>query len=88
MFENKTFEGIHYSRFIASWNKAVGKGHKLYFKEWLKHLVINGKHLDEETISGIYDLATNGKFELEIDAKKWFKENQETIKTKFLNREL
>ena len=68
MFKNKTFEGIHYSRFIASWTN-VGGPMNWRFKEWLKTLTINGKSIPEEVVNDIYNLASNGKLELETQAK-------------------
>ena len=71
---NKEFEGIYYSRFIASW---VNVGGSLKFrdayllKEWLRTLTINGKKIPEEVIREIYNLATNGKLELETSAKRY-----------------
>ena len=84
-FKNKLFEKIYYSRFIASWIKAGGnfnKSKKVYvnedhyyrtsmFEEWLRQITINGKHIPEETIKEIYELATSGKLELQEDAKKF-----------------
>ncbi len=75
MFENKTYEGIHYSRFAASWRMACEKvGERSYFYEmveWLMSLTINGKKMDETTAREIADFAHNGKLELEISAKNW-----------------
>ena len=69
-WENKIYENIHYSRFIVSYAKKGGKLNRK-FKEWLKHLVINGKHIPQDIIDDIYFLGTNGKFELENDAMKY-----------------
>lgn len=68
MFENKVFEDIHYSRFIASWMKTRGKVNA-DFKDWLSSLVVNGKHIPDEVVQDIYNLGTNGKLELETSAK-------------------
>jgi len=63
-FENKKFEGIHYSRIIASWaNKGVRNDE--LFKEWLGTITINDKSIPPEVIDEIYDMATCGKLELE-----------------------
>lgn len=67
-FENRQFEGIYYSRFVASWCKSGGKLN-WEFKEWLKQLVINKKKIPDDTIREIYNYATNGKLELEMDAE-------------------
>jgi hypothetical protein len=70
MFENKEFEGIYYSRFIASYMK-VKKGafDGDEFRAWLRSLSINDKTMTEDEIWDIYNLATNGKLELETDCK-------------------
>lgn len=68
-FENKIFEGIHYSRFIISWVKSGGK--VTHIRSWLRQLTINGKTIPEDVIDEIYDIATNGKMELESNAAKF-----------------
>ena len=87
--ENKiSSQGIPYSRYIASWAKSIGdfsgcyakvknpRGphHRSYFADWLDHL-----GLPEEEVYEIYKIATDGKFELESDAVKFYK-SLETIK--------
>ncbi len=67
MFENKVYEGIHYSRFVASWTKKGGMM-SYRFRKWLEHLTINGKKIPEEIVQEIYNYGTDGKLELEIDA--------------------
>lgn len=83
MFENKVFEGIYYSRFIASWYIAGGHRIRSYadsektpneFVRWLKQLRINDKSMPDDVIRDILEMATNGKLELESDAKAFFKE--------------
>ena len=73
-FENKKTKthGIPYSRYIASWNN-IRKGRFYYgeFVDWLQHL-----GLTKEEINGIAFLADNGKLELEDDARKFIKNNQ------------
>lgn len=69
--ENKTFEGIHYSRFIASYNKVKGKIYYNDFKEWLSSLIINGKIMPEDVIVEVAKMATNGKLELQEHLKHW-----------------
>ena len=78
MFENKMVEGIYYSRFAASWRNVTGDDGSMNhrkvgwkFRAWLRSLVINDRHLTEEEIWDIYNLATNGKLELESDARKF-----------------
>jgi len=77
MFENKLYEDIYYSRFIASYIKACRQANvpcKRYeFKKWLEALIINGKSIPAEVISEIDDLFDNGKMELESHAYKWLK---------------
>ena len=80
--ENKiSSQGIPYSRYIASWAKSVGDfsgsyakvkhpttiHHRSYFVEWLEHL-----GLPVEEAYEIYKMATEGKLELEYDAKKYY----------------
>lgn len=72
MFENKQYEGIYYSRFLASWCNAGGSfGQRTgwLFKDWLRQLIINGKPIPEEIVNDIYNYASNGKMELEGNAK-------------------
>lgn len=74
MFENKkTHNGIHYSRYIASWKKMGGKIYRGgLFEQWLKK-----EGLTEEEISDILLLAENGKLELEYSARMFMRENKE-----------
>ena len=82
-FENKVYENIYYSRFVASWIKSGGTinycARKLNqscdFIEWLRSLIINGKNIPEEVVWDIYCYATCGKMELEDSAKKWLNKN-------------
>lgn len=75
-FENKVFEGIHYSRIIASWNKIVWRhkeivekyNERMEFVNWLSTLTINDKKLPDDVIRDIINLKYNGKLELEIIA--------------------
>lgn len=80
-WENKTFEGIHYSRFIASWNnKTYGKYpnprvEAKAFRAFLRSIKVNGKDIPEEVIHEMSYLKTDGKLELEELAKAFeFKE--------------
>ena len=72
MFENRVIEGIHISRYVVSWVKEGGKLNYT-FKEWLRSLTINGRKLTEDDIRDIYNFGTNGKLELETDAKQFLK---------------
>lgn len=84
MFENKAFEQIYYSRFIASWY--VSGGERIhshadsakrpnYFVRWLRQIRVNDRELPEDVIHDIVELATNGKAELEWNCTKFRKEN-------------
>ena len=70
MFENKNIRGIYATRYIASWVREGGSlatGEDIdNFREWL--LSIN---LTDDEVEDIIYLATNGKLELEISAKKF-----------------
>lgn len=68
MFENKTIEGIHVSRFLASWINAGGREFDGVFVIWLMKLRINGRALTNEEIREIQNFGRNGKLELEEDA--------------------
>lgn len=69
-FENKIINGIHVSRYVASWsNVSGGKYRFFFFEDWLRQLVINGRSLTEDEIRYIYNYATNGKLELEANAR-------------------
>lgn len=72
MFENRIIEGVHISRYVASW---VNEGGKLNytFKEWLRTLTINGRKLTNDEIYDIYNFGTNGKLELEEHAKQYLR---------------
>lgn len=75
MFENIRIDGyIYATRFIASWIKVGGTlnkpGDLTKFEDWLKSL-----ELSKEDIRCIKFLATNGKLELEEDAKRFLNEN-------------
>lgn len=75
MFENIMINGyIYATRFIASWTNVGGTlnkpGDLTKFEDWLKSL-----DLSKEDIHCIKFLATNGKLELEEDAKKFLNEN-------------
>ena len=74
MFENGNFNGIFYSRFIASWVRKGGMlktGHDIsMFKSWLTEI-----GCDDETVDKITFLASNGKLELENSAEKFLAEH-------------
>lgn len=74
MFENGNFNGIFYSRFIASWVRKGGMlktGHDIsMFRSWLTEI-----GCDDETVDKITFLASNGKLELENSAERFLKEH-------------
>ena len=76
MFENKEFYGIYASRYIASWIREGGElsnfKQKSLFVKWLKRL-----GLDQEEVDYIYNFDTNGKMELESDARRFIEEHNE-----------
>lgn len=70
-FENKLIRDIYATRYIASWMKMGGdfsrhRGGRFDFKDWLESL-----GLDKDEVNHIYNLADNGKLELEYSAKKF-----------------
>ena len=73
-FENGNFNGIFYSRFIASWVRKGGMlktGHDIsMFRSWLTEI-----GCDDETVDKITFLASNGKLELENSAERFLKEH-------------
>ena len=77
MFENKlSHNGIHYSRYIASWIIAGGSKLAAYinqdFESWLR----DSQKLTESEIQDIREIYTNGKMELESSAKLWIEEHR------------
>lgn len=68
MFENKVYENIYYSRFVASWVRGGGRLN-YSFKRWLESLTINGKKIPKTIIAEIFSYGTNGKLELEESAR-------------------
>ena len=79
-WSNETECGIYASRFIASWIRMGGSlcYGKDYddFEEWLNSLTIDGKHLSEQDVNHILELARNGKMELEYSVKAFLKKKQ------------
>lgn len=75
MFNNNVINGVHETRYIASWVKAggvlrYGKDYR-YFRKWLISL-----GLTEDEANHIANLATNGKLELESSAKAFIENNK------------
>ena len=84
MFENKKTEvqGIHYSRYIASWRNCGGASrYGEQFEKWLEE---NGCTAKE--IRDICEMAICGKMELEMTAGKYVERMYELI-TKIENDE-
>ena len=71
-FENESIRGIYATRFIASWLKIGGMlctGKDVdNFRSWLLSLGLNS-----DEVWPIMYLATNGKMELEVNAKAFLK---------------
>lgn len=70
MFENKVFNGIYYSRFIASWNRSGDGFNPRRFEAWPRSLGI-----PEEVMKEIGSMYDNGKMELEDSASNFCEEN-------------
>lgn len=79
MLENKKINGVHATRFIASWIKSGGDLYSCEgfegFTNWLKSL-----GLSEEDIHDVHEIATMGKLELEYLAKQFLKNNKTLLK--------
>jgi len=77
MFENVIIRGIHASRYVMSWVRSGGELHWRAgcseFNEWLESL-----GLDENEISIIVEIASNGKMELETSARIFLKNIKKT----------
>lgn len=76
MFENKKTEvqGIHYSRYIASWRNVGGDYYGEQFAKWLKANGCTDKEIDD-----IREMASCGKMELELTAKSYVKKMNKMI---------
>ena len=70
MFENKKIKDVHATRYIMSWIRVGGSLSMNEgcddFEKWLKSL-----ELTEEEIDYIWQIARNGKMELEHSARKF-----------------
>lgn len=75
MLENKKHDGIHYSRYIASWRNMGGRFFDEEFKEWLR-----SEGFSDEEIREVKEMATCGKLELETTAKQFINKEKEMIK--------
>lgn len=73
MFENKlTHNGIHYSRYIASWQKSGTGYYSDLFKDWLY-----SEGLTDDEVHDIYEMATNGKMELEMSVSRFLQQKKD-----------
>lgn len=76
MFENKMFNGIHYSRFVASWNHYGDGYNPIRFEQWLKSM-----ELPEDVINEIRFMYENGKMELERHARMFCKTHEKGMES-------
>lgn len=76
-FENAKTEvqGVHFSRYIASWVNSGGRYFGEQFDKWLK-----SEGLTEVEIDYVRLMATTGKLELEMNCKKYIKKMKEAEK--------
>lgn len=73
-FENVLINGIHVSRYIASWTKASRKaGKPVYFDELFIQWLKEEAGLSDEGARDIRNFANNGKLELETSAGRFIK---------------
>lgn len=71
---NKTYRGVPYSVFIASWNNATLEGITPLFKDWLSQLEwTDGSRIPENVVNEIVALAIEGAPNLEKLAQNFIK---------------
>ena len=75
MLENKKHDGVHYSRYIASWRNMGGTHFGREFELWL-----TSEGFTDEEIYEVREMAICGKLELEKAAKKFIDVEKEFIK--------
>ena len=75
MLENKKHNGVHYSRYIASWRNMGGTYFGREFELWL-----TSEGFTDEEIREVKEMATCGKLELETAAKEFIDKEKEFIK--------
>ncbi len=63
--------GIPITRYVASWYIAGGKHSPVQVREWLKSLIINDEHLNEDEVALLFECILNGKLELEESVKRF-----------------
>lgn len=73
MFENKkTKNGIHYTRYIASWaNTCKALDMPVYFNDRFLRWLETSEQLSDEESNDIRNIALNGKLELETSAREF-----------------
>ena len=72
MFENrKTNQGIHFSRYIASWKNAKGPDNRDLFRQWLET-----QNLKWDDILDILEMWSCGKMELEHDIEEFLSKKE------------
>ena len=73
-FENVLINGIHVSRYIASWTKASRHaGKPVYFDELFMQWLKEEAGLSDDEARTIRNFANNGKLELETNAGRFIR---------------
>jgi hypothetical protein len=73
-FENVLINGIHVSRYIASWTKASRHaGRPVYFDDLFMQWLKEEAGLSDDEVRTIHNFAINGKLELETNAERFIK---------------
>lgn len=77
MLENKKLDGVHYSRYIASWKNEGGdiSYGDCGFSRWLRSHGATDREVTEIT-----EMALMGRMELEFDCMKFIKQDEEEIR--------
>lgn len=71
---SESIRNIPITRYVASWYVGGGTQSIHRVREWLKTLIIDGEHLNEEEVELIATCAVNGKLELEGSVKRFLKQ--------------
>ena len=64
--ENRKYNGVHYSRYIASWVLAGGNIRDAAFEKWLK-----SRQMPADVIKEITLMARDGEITLQMSAKRF-----------------
>lgn len=77
MLENKKLDGVHYSRYIASWRNKGGQidWGDCGFSRWLR-----SHGATDKEVADITDMALMGRMELELEAGYYIKQDEEEIR--------